>query len=160
MPSYTELRPNYTKSPDERMALLERELAAPLAEATQIAADLGGADTSTAGELYGGRFSELVEILAISIARLAEVTGRIDAIRERGRAAGELREEEIHVFRHDLLTPIGTVRGVALMLAKAEVANTPGVPASFIDSAQRLASVVNAFKDILDALTETRTRGT
>lgn len=160
MSSYAELRPHYTKSPDERLALLEDELRAPLAEATRIAAELGSADTSPAGELYGGRFGELVEILAISIARLAEVSGQIDAIRARGSEAGGLRDEAIHVFRHDLLTPIGTVRGVALMLAKAEVANTPGVPASFVASAQRLAEVINEFKDVLDALTETRTRGT
>jgi hypothetical protein len=160
MSSYAELRPHYAKSPDERMALLETELRAPLGEATRIAGELGSADTSTAGDLYGGRFGELVEILAISIARLAEVTGQIGAIRERGSAGGGLRDEEVHVFRHDMLTPIGTVRGVALMLVKAEAASGPGVPASFFASAQRLADVINEFKDVLDALTETRERGT
>jgi signal transduction histidine kinase len=158
MSRYDELRPYYSRSPDERMALLEQELRAPLAEANRLAAELGAADASHAAALYGGRFGELVEILVISSAKLAEVVGRVPAIRER--AAGAVSDEEVHVFRHDLLTPIGTVRGVAGMIAKTEVRDTPGVPAEFISKAEELASVANMIKDILDALTDARGRGT
>jgi signal transduction histidine kinase len=157
MSRYDELRPYYSRNPDERMALLEQELRAPLAEANRLAAELGATDASNAAALYGGRFGELVEILAISSAKLAEVAGRVPTIRER--AAGAVSDEEVHIFRHDLLTPIGTVRGVASMLAKTEVRDTAAIPVEFIGKAEELAAIANEIKDILDALTDARGRG-
>lgn len=144
------------RSSDERLAQLDRELRAPLEEIARVAAELGAADASTAGALYNGRFGELIEILGIASDRLAEVAAGLPAIRSRGAANGGLTEEDVHRFRHDILTPVGTVRGVAGMLGAAQVRDTPGVPADFTANARRLAALLNELKDMLDALTDTR----
>jgi hypothetical protein len=158
MSRYDDLRVYYTRSSDERMELLEQELRAPLAEVARLTAELKALDSSMAGELYGGRFAELLEILDLAAGNLSEVARRITPMRERARAVGSLADDEVHVFRHDLLTPISNVRGVAGMLAKAEVKDGPGLPPGFTARAQRLAAVLNEIKDILDALTDARGR--
>lgn len=154
-----ERQPQPALSLDERMARLDRELRAPLEEIARVAAQLGAADASSASALYNGRFGELIEILGIASAKLAEVAASLPALRSRGAASGGLTEDDVHRFRHDMLTPVGTVRGVAGMLAAAHVRDTHGVPAEFAARAQRLAAPLNEIKDLLDALTDTRGRG-
>ena len=158
MSRYDELRVFYGRSPDERMVILEQEMRAPLEAACRIAADLGTVDPSTAPALFGGRFDELIEILAISAAKLADVAAQAPAVCARGQERGGLRDEEVHVFRHDLLTPIGTVRGVAGMLAKCDPDTAPDLPPDFVAKAQALAEAINELKDVLDALTDARGR--
>ncbi|MEN9934479.1 MAG: hypothetical protein RLZZ387_1058 [Chloroflexota bacterium] len=158
MSTYDELRVYYTRPPDERMALLEQEMRGPLNETARLAAQLNSTNPFAAPALFGGRFGELIEILQISSAKLAEVALQGPALREKARAVGGLVEEDMHVFRHDLLTPLGTVRGVAEMLAKIDVSETSGLPLGFTATAEALAAAVNELKDVLDALTETRSR--
>ncbi|MFO7169750.1 MAG: histidine kinase [Chloroflexota bacterium] len=158
MSRYDELRARFTGSPDERIALLEQMLREPLETATALAADLGALDPSRGAALFGGRFGELVEILAISAAKLGEVAKQLPALRERSRAVGGAREEDIHAFRHDLLTPLGTVRGVAGMLAQTDLSQAPDLPADFAAKVQELVRAMNELKDVLDALTDARVR--
>jgi signal transduction histidine kinase len=158
MSRYDELRVFYGRIPDERMALLEREMRAPIAEACRLAAEIVAVDMSVAPALFGGRLGELIEILGISAARLGEVAGQAPAVRERARAAGQLRDEDIHAFRHDLLTPIGTLRGVAGMLARADIHTVPALPPDLAARARALAAAIDELCDVLDALTDVRGR--
>ncbi|HWQ11991.1 MAG TPA: hypothetical protein VNL77_04285 [Roseiflexaceae bacterium] len=158
MSRYDELRVFYTRSPGERMALLEQEMRAPLAEAARLAAELTAMDDSAAPALFGGRLGELVEIVGISAAKLAAVAGQALGLSERARAVGGLRDEDLHVFRHDMLTPIGTLRGVAGMLAQAGGGDDAGLPPDFAARASALVAAIDELKDVLDALTDTRGR--
>jgi signal transduction histidine kinase len=158
MSRYDELRVHYTKSPDERMALLDQLMAGPLQEALRLASELGATEADAAAPLFGGRFGELIEILGISAAKLQEVAGQIAEVRARGAASGGLRDEDVHRYRHDLLTPIGTVRGVAGMLSRDDVRQAPELPAGFSARVEGLAAALGELKDVLDALTDARGR--
>lgn len=158
MSSYHELRVHYTKSPDERMALLEQFMSGPLETSIRLAATIGATNPDVAPSLFGGRFGELIEILGISAAKLEEVARQIPELRQRALANGGMRDEDVHSFRHDLLTPIGTVRGVAGMLAREDVRQLPALPADFFAQIEELVTALGELKDVLDALTETRNR--
>jgi hypothetical protein len=158
MSKYDDLRVHFSKSPDERMELLDREIRAPLAATAELAANLRTVDPRAGAGLFGGRFGELLEILEISSRKLADVANEIGPIRARGQGGGGLKDDDLHIFRHDLLTPIGTVRGVAGMLAKADAGQAPDLPADFHAKAEALTATLNEIKDVLDALTDARGR--
>jgi hypothetical protein len=137
------------------MGLLTREMAEPVGEIRRLAAELR-AICPAAPDLFGGRFAELIDILGISVHKLDDVAAQAPTLL--ARMNGDLRDDDVHLFRHDLLTPIGTVRGVAKMLARADVSGSPGMPPDFAARAQALIGALSELKDVLDALTDVRGR--
>ncbi|NWG22272.1 MAG: histidine kinase [Chloroflexi bacterium] len=150
MSTYDRLRPLYTRQPEERVRLMCAELATPLAAAHTAIAQLLRFDRAQALSLLGGHFGELTEILRDSIVQLEQLIADGPALCERARANGGLSDQELHVYRHDIMTPLGNVRSVARLLGRT---GTDGIPPDIAASTRNLDEAARELLDIIDALT-------
>lgn len=155
MSLYQRLRPFYQCSPEERLQIMQTELAAPLDALRHAIDELSRLDVDQMAALMGGRFEELIEILRDSMARLNTLAAEGVDRCERARAVGELSDHELHVYRHDLLTPLNNVRGVARLMNRI---SDPGLPADVVRVTGDLNNASRDALDVIDALTAAQER--
>lgn len=151
MSTYDRLRPLYTRQPEERVHLMCAELATPLTAAHDAIEQLLQHDPAQAPSLLGGHFGELTEILRDSIVQLEQLIADGPSLCERARANGGLSDQELHVYRHDIMTPLGNVRSVARLLGRA--GGGDGTPPGIAASVRNLDEAARELLDIIDALT-------
>jgi signal transduction histidine kinase len=150
MSLYQRLRPLYHRSAQERIQVMQAELAAPL-DATRRALDrLLQLDAEQTAPLMRGRFDELLDVLRDSMARLEALVAEGSA-----RADSGISDRDLHVYRHDLLTPLGNVRGVARLLVRI---NSPDLPPGFTQVTRDLDDASRDVLDVIDALTASQER--
>lgn len=151
MSLYQRLRPLYHRSPQERIQAMQAELAAPL-DATRRAIDrLLQLDAEQTAPLMRGRFDELLDVLRDSMARLETLVAEGN---ERARASS-ISDRDLHVYRHDLLTPLGNVRSVARLLVRIV---SPDLPPGFTQVTRDLDNASRDVLDVIDALTASQER--
>ena len=71
------------------------------------------------------------------------------------RADGGISDRDLRVYRHDLLTPLGNVRGVARLLAHI---NSPDLLPGFMQVTRDLDDASRDVLDVIDALTTSQER--
>jgi signal transduction histidine kinase len=151
MSLYQRLRPLYHRSPQERIQVMQTELAAPL-DATRRALDrLLQLDAEQTAPLMQGRYDELLDVLRDSMARLETLVAEGD---ERAQVSS-ISDHDLHVYRHDLLTPLGNVRGVARLLVRI---SSPDLPPGFKQVTRDLDDASRDVLDVIDALTASQER--
>jgi signal transduction histidine kinase len=155
MSLYQRLRPFYQRSPEERVQIMQTELVAPLDTLRCAIGDLSRLSADQTASLMGGRFEELIDVLRDSMVRLDMLVAEgIDRC-ESARAVGGLSVQELHVYRHDLLTPLNNLRGVARLVLRI---SDPGLPASFAQMTYDLDNASRDVLDVIDALTSSQER--
>lgn len=156
MSLYQRLRPFYHRSPEERVQMMQTELAAPLVRLRCAIDGLHRLDAVQTASLMRGRFADLLSVLQESMNSLdtlvAEGTNRC----ERAHAVGGLSDHELHVYRHDLLTPLNNLRGVARLVVRID---DPGLPEEFTQMVRDLDHASRDVLDVIDALTASQERG-
>lgn len=155
MSTYQRLRPYYALPPDERISMMCAEMAAPLSAARAAIDELQRFEPAQLAGLFGGRYADLAAVLRASLPQLAHLIDTGPGMCERARAAGGLSDHELHVYRHDLLTPLGNVSGVAKLLVRV----VDAAPPDFARYAQALNNAARELIDIVDALTASHDRG-
>lgn len=155
MSLYQRLRPFYQRLPEERIQMMQKELAAPLAALRRAIGELSQLSADQTASLMGGRFVELLEVLRDSMARLDTLVAEGVDRCERARAVGGMSDHELHVYRHDLLTPLNNLRGVARLTVRI---SDPGLPASFAQTTRALDNASHDVLDVIDALTSSQER--
>ncbi len=155
MTLYQRLRPFYQRSPEERVQIMQAELAAPLGVLRCAIDELSRLSADQTAALMGGRFAELIDVLRDSMARLDTLVAEGVDRCERARAVGGLSDHELHVYRHDLLTPLNNLRGVARLIIRI---SDPGLPARFVQTARDLDDASRDTLDVIDALTASQER--
>lgn len=155
MSLYQRLRPLYQRSPEERLQIMQTELAAPLNALRRAIDELSRLSADQMAALMGGRFEELIEILRDSMARLDTLAAEGVDRCERARAVGGLSDHELRVYRHDLLTPLNNVRGVARLMNRI---SDPGLPADVVRMTGDLNNASCDALDVIDALTAEQER--
>jgi signal transduction histidine kinase len=155
MSLYDRLRPFYQRSPEERVRIMQAELAAPLDALRRAIDDVSRLSADQTASLMGGRFEELVDVLRESMVRLDTLVAEgIDRC-ERARAVGGLSDHELHVYRHDLMTPLNNLRGVARLAIRIR---DPNLPADFAQTTRDLEGASRDVLDVIDALTASQER--
>lgn len=155
MSLYQRLRPFYQRSPEERIRIMQTELAAPLDALHRAIDELSRLSADQTASLMGGRFQELMDVLRESMVRLDALAAEGVDRCERARAVGGLSDHELHVYRHDLLTPLNNVRGVARLMNRISV---PGLPVDFVRMTDDLNNASRDALDVIDALTASQER--
>ncbi|MGQ9550096.1 MAG: histidine kinase [Roseiflexus sp.] len=151
MSLYRRLRPLYHYSPQDRMQIMQAEIVAPL-DVTRRAVDrLLQMDANQTALLIRGRFDELIDILHESMARLETLVAEGN---ERARVSS-ISDRDLHVYRHDLLTPLGNIRNVARLLISIDV---PDLPPDFTQVTHNLDAASRDVLDVIDALTASQER--
>lgn len=155
MSLYQRLRPLYQRSPEERLQIMQTELAAPLDALRRAIDELSRLSADQMAALMGGRFEELIEILRDSMARLNALAAEGVDRCERARAVGGLSDHELRIYRHDLLTPLNNVRGVARLMHRI---SDPGLPADVVRMTGDINNASRDALDVIDALTASQER--
>lgn len=155
MSLYQRLRPFHQRSPEERVLMMQAELAAPLDVLRRAIGDLSQMGVDQTASLMGGRFQELIDVLCDSMAHLDTLVAEAGKRCERARAVGGLDDHELHVYRHDLLTPLNNLRGVARLALRI---NDSNLPASFGRITRDLDNASRDVLDVIDALTASQER--
>ncbi|MCS6939646.1 MAG: histidine kinase [Roseiflexaceae bacterium] len=155
MSLYQRLRLFYQRSPEERIRILQAELAAPLDALRRAIDELSRLSADQTASLMGGRFQELMDVLRDSIARLDTLVSEGVERCERARIVGGLSDHELHVYRHDLLTPLNNLRGVGRLMNRI---NDPGLPADFVRIIGDFNNASCDVLDVIDALTAAQER--
>lgn len=155
MSLYQRLRPFYQRSPEERVQIMQAELVAPLDTLRRAIGDLSRLRPDQTASLMRGRFEELLDVLCESMARLDALVAEGVARCDYARAVGGLSDYELHAYRHDLLTPLNNLRGVARLTVRI---SDPGLPASFAQMIRDLDMASRDVLDVIDALTSSQER--
>ncbi|MCS7290806.1 MAG: histidine kinase [Roseiflexus sp.] len=155
MSLYQRLRPFYQRPPEERIRIMQAELAAPLDALRRAIDELSRLSADQTASLAEGRFGELIDVLRDSMARLDTLVAEgIDRC-EVARAVGGLSDQALRMYRHDLLTPLNNLRGVALLARRFSNVNLPAHLARIIGD---LDSASCDVLDVIDALTSSQER--
>ncbi|GIW02497.1 histidine kinase [Roseiflexus sp.] len=155
MSLYQRLRPSYRLSPEERIRMMRVELAAPL-DVLRCAIDgVSRLSADQKASLMGGRFEELVDVLRDSMARLDALIAEGVERCEHARVVGGLSDHDLHAYRHDLLTPLNNLRGVARLALRI---SGPDLPADFVQATRDLDNASRDALDVIDALTASQER--
>ncbi len=155
MSLYQRLRPFYQRSPEERVQIMQAELVAPLDTLRRAIGDLSRLRPDQTASLMRGRFGELLDVLCESMARLDALVAEGVERCDHARAVGGLSDHELHAYRHDLLTPLNNLRGVARLTVRI---SDPGLPASFTQMVRDLDMASRDVLDVIDALTSSQER--
>lgn len=155
MSLYQRLRPFYQRSPEERVQIMLAELVAPLDTLRRAIGDLSRLRPDQTASLMRGRFGELLDVLCESMARLDALIAEGVERCEHARVVGGLSDHELRAYRHDLLTPLNNLRGVARLTVRI---SDPGLPASFTQMVRDLDMASRDVLDVIDALTSSQER--
>ncbi|ABU59408.1 hypothetical protein [Roseiflexus castenholzii] len=155
MSLYQRLRPFYRLSPEERIRMMQVELAAPLDTLRRAIGDLSRLRPDQTASLMRGRFGELLDVLCESMARLDALIAEGVERCEHARVVGGLSDHDLHAYRHDLLTPLNNLRGVARLALRI---SDPDLPADFVQATRDLDNASRDALDVIDALTASQER--
>lgn len=152
MPKYAELRPLFTRSREEKVVIMRCEILAALDQMQQLLARLVQVDANQLTGLYRGRFSELLEIVTDSHTTVRQLSEAIPQVPQ------PINAEELRTLRHDLLGPVGTLRGSILVLNRSDLGAISGLPSGCASWVPELLELATDMKDIIDALTQEQER--
>ncbi|MDZ4721523.1 MAG: hypothetical protein SH847_23920 [Roseiflexaceae bacterium] len=148
MSKYQQLRPFYSRSNQERAALVRSEILLVLTPTRLILDQLAAAGTATIQATFGPRCEELVEI-ALETAENLRVT--VEALPLDGQSIAD--DEQLRKLRHDLRGLVGTLLGAVTILSRNQSLG------ALADLARRATVAANELRDIVDALMEDQERG-